>query len=63
VGAFFVWRPEVAGPAVGRLLGMLAAGTLSVPIHRQLPLAEAAEAHRLMEVRELHGEVVLKPWS
>ena len=63
VGAFFVLRPDVAGPAVGRLLGMLAAGTLTVPIHRQLPLAEAAEAHRLMEARELHGKVVLKPWS
>lgn len=63
VGAYFVMRPQVAGPLIGRLLAMLAAGELKVPIHRRLPLSEAAEAHRLVEARDVQGKVVLKPWG
>jgi NADPH:quinone reductase-like Zn-dependent oxidoreductase len=30
-------------------------------VHRVLPLAEAAEAHRILEDRETFGKVVLEP--
>jgi NADPH:quinone reductase-like Zn-dependent oxidoreductase len=53
----------VAGPAIGRLLGLLASGAVTVPIAHELPLARAADAHRLMESRKLQGKVVLRPWS
>jgi NADPH:quinone reductase-like Zn-dependent oxidoreductase len=63
IGAFFVMAPQVAGPAIGRLLGLLASGAVTVPIAHELPLARAADAHRLMESRQLQGKVVLRPWS
>jgi putative PIG3 family NAD(P)H quinone oxidoreductase len=38
----------------------LAAHRLRAPIHRVLPLAEAAEAHRLMQSSEHFGKIVLR---
>lgn len=63
VGAFFGLRPEVAGPAIGQLLGYVASGQLRVPVTRQMPLAQAADAHRLLETRQTTGKIVLKPWA
>ncbi len=63
VGAYFVLRPEVAGPAIRELLGHLAAGRIDVPVTRTLPLRDAAEAHRLLESRATTGKLVLKPWD
>jgi NADPH2:quinone reductase len=62
IGAFFILRPEDAGPAIGELLGHLAAGRIRVPVTRTLPLRDAAEAHRLLEARATTGKLVLKPW-
>jgi hypothetical protein len=31
-------------------------------IDRELPLADAAEAHRLIEARDVFGQIVLRPW-
>jgi NADPH2:quinone reductase len=39
----------------------VAAGDLRTRVDRVLPLAEAAEAHRLVEAGGLHGKVVLTP--
>ncbi|MEU6736555.1 quinone oxidoreductase family protein [Streptomyces physcomitrii] len=39
----------------------LAAGVLRPLIHRRLPLAEAATAHRLLEGRETSGKLLLTP--
>ena len=38
----------------------LTAGRLRPPIHKVLPLAEAAEAHRLMQASEHFGKIVLR---
>lgn len=43
------------------VLGRVAAGKLSVRIFRELPLAEAAEAHRLLESRRTSGKLLLIP--
>jgi len=45
----------------GEVLGWAASGGLSVRIHATLPLARAAEAHRLLEGRQTTGKVLLVP--
>jgi NADPH2:quinone reductase len=45
----------------GELFEWLAAGELTLRIDRQLPLAEAAEAHRLLTGRKTAGKLVLVP--
>ena len=45
----------------GELFDWLAADELDVRIDRQLPLAEAAEAHRLLEGRHTTGKLLLIP--
>jgi NADPH:quinone reductase len=47
--------------ALRELVDAVAAGELRTRIDRTLPLAEAAEAHRLVEAGGLHGKVVLVP--
>jgi NADPH:quinone reductase-like Zn-dependent oxidoreductase len=46
---------------MGRLLELLAAGELHPWVERELPLEQAAEAHRLIESGEVVGRVVLRP--
>jgi len=41
------------------VMGVVAAGTLRPIVHAVLPLAQAAEAHRMMERREQFGKIVL----
>lgn len=45
----------------GELFDLMAAGRLEVTIDRELPLAEAAEAHRYIEGRGTRGKVLLRP--
>jgi NADPH:quinone reductase-like Zn-dependent oxidoreductase len=47
--------------AVGRMLELLAAGDLHPWVEKELPLDQAAEAHRLIESGEVVGRVVLRP--
>ena len=45
----------------GEVLSWVAAGKLRLRIDRQLPLRDAAEAHRLLESRKTMGKLLLKP--
>jgi NADPH2:quinone reductase len=45
----------------GEVLGWIAEGKLRLNVDRELPLAQAAEAHRALEGRETTGKVLLIP--
>ncbi len=47
--------------AVARLLEMVARAELHPFVERELPLEQAAEAHRLIEANEVTGRIVLRP--
>src|SRR4051794_15845555 len=47
--------------ALRRMVDAVAKGELRTRVDRTLPLADAAEAHRLVEAGGLHGKVVLTP--
>lgn len=61
----FFKQLEIVGSTMGskgdlaRALPLLTDGRLVPVIHRVLPLADAAEAHRILERREAFGKVVL----
>ncbi len=69
-GSLFVTRPNLAhyirsrGELVARateVLSWIASGKLQLAIDRRLPLAQAAEAHRLLESRTTSGKLLLLP--
>ena len=45
----------------GEVLDSVASGKLQLTIDRELPLAQAAEAHRLLEGRATTGKLILRP--
>jgi NADPH:quinone reductase-like Zn-dependent oxidoreductase len=63
----FFRQVEVLGSTMGSkadllaVLGHVAAGRLKPVVHAVLPLARAADAHRLLEDRAAFGKVVLEP--
>jgi NADPH:quinone reductase-like Zn-dependent oxidoreductase len=53
---------SVTPEQLDHLIELVAKGELRGPVvDRELPLAQAAEAHRLIEERQTFGKVVLKP--
>lgn len=46
---------------VRTVLGLMAEGALKAPLGRTMPLAAAADAHRLLEARQSIGKIVLLP--
>jgi NADPH2:quinone reductase len=69
-GSLFVTRPTLAHYVLDReellqrandLFNWIAAGELKVRIDKTFPLAETAEAHRLLEARKTTGKVLLIP--
>ncbi len=62
LGIWFGMRPQVAAQAMGDLIGYVATGQVQVQTHHQLPLSQAAEAHRMIETRRATGKIILKPW-
>jgi NADPH2:quinone reductase len=63
IGSWFMERPQIAGPALGALVGDVLGGTIKAPAIKTLPLARAEEAHALLEGRKVTGKLVLKPWA
>ena len=70
MGSLFVTRPTLVHYMSDRsellaranvLFNWIAAGQLKLRIDKSFPLAEAAEAHRLLEGRKTTGKVVLVP--
>ncbi len=63
----FFRQVEILGSTMGSkadllaVLGHVAAGRLSPVVHEVMPLARAADAHRLLEDRKAFGKVVLEP--
>lgn len=69
-GSLFVTRPSLGHYISDRdelltrsrdILGWVENGELDVAIDRELPLAEAAGAHRLLEGRKTSGKLLLRP--
>src|SRR2546429_4986593 len=69
-GSLFLTRPTLAHyiatrtkllARAGEALGWTKSGKLTVRIERELPLAQAAEAHRLLEGRKTTGKALLIP--
>lgn len=69
-GSLFLTRPALAHYVATRqelemrataVLSAVAAGALKVHIDRRFPLAEAAEAHRVLEGRQSRGKILLLP--
>ena len=57
-GAYVFVKPHAADLAA--LAGFVADGRLTVHVERTFPLAEAADAHRLIEAGHVRGKVVLE---
>jgi NADPH2:quinone reductase len=69
-GSLYLTRPSMAHYIAdrdelmwraGEVLGWIAEGKLRLSIDLELPLAEAAEAHRALEGRRTTGKVLLRP--
>jgi NADPH2:quinone reductase len=60
LGHFIATRAELLARA-GEVLGWVGSGKLSVRIGLELPLEQAAEAHRRLESRSTTGKVLLLP--
>ena len=69
-GSLFITRPTLAHYTATReelewraleVLGMIAADTLRLRIHKTYPLAEAEQAHRDLEGRKTTGKLLLVP--
>ena len=54
-------RSDVVAEAAGELLELWASGAMKPVVGAEFPLAEAADAHRLIEDRKHVGKVVLVP--
>jgi NADPH2:quinone reductase len=61
LGRLMARRPDVVTQAATELLDLWAAGAVKPVVGAELPLAQAADAHRLIEDRKHVGKVVLVP--
>ena len=59
--AHYTRTPEELRARAADVFGWIAAGKLKVRVFRELPLAQAAEAHRLLESRQTTGKLLLIP--
>jgi NADPH:quinone reductase len=56
-----VGAAQASRETMERLISLAAEGKLKPVIDRELPLEQAAEAHRAIEARETFGKVILRP--
>jgi len=61
LGRLLRLRPDLVQQAAGDVLRLWEAGAVRPIVGHELPLADAAEAHRLVEERKSTGKVVLLP--
>jgi NADPH2:quinone reductase len=61
LGRLMPRRPELVNTAVSELLDLWTEGAVTPIVGHTFPLAQAAEAHRLIEARRHVGKVVLVP--
>jgi NADPH2:quinone reductase len=61
LGRLMQRRPDLVAEAAGELLALWGEGRLRPIVGATFPLAEVAEAHRLIESRQSTGKVVLVP--
>ena len=61
LGVWFEHRPAQAVASLQRLVDWITSDQVRTPTVHPLPLADAAEAHRLMEAGATTGKLVLKP--
>jgi NADPH2:quinone reductase len=60
-GHYRRYRPDALRPAADAVLGLLAEGRLRLVVGHRFPLAEAAQAHALIESRASIGKILLVP--
>jgi NADPH2:quinone reductase len=53
--------PELLAPIMDAVLKLLADGTVDAPVHAKLPLAQARQAHEMLDDRAIMGKLVLTP--
>lgn len=61
LGLYFGMRPQVAVSALTDVIELVASGRIQVHVGARFPLADAAEAHRVLESRGTVGKIVLIP--
>jgi NADPH2:quinone reductase len=61
LGRLMRLQPELVQSAAQDLLALWEAGEVKPLVGAELDLADAAEAHRLIEERKSHGKIVLVP--
>ena len=63
LGGFLHDKREVVDATLAELVGFVASGRLKIHLGGSFPLADAAEAHRLLERRQTKGKLVILPWD
>ncbi|OGP55400.1 MAG: hypothetical protein A2Y65_02440 [Deltaproteobacteria bacterium RBG_13_52_11] len=63
LGGFLNARPELVNATLAELAGFVASGRLKLHMGGAFPLANAAQAHRLLEGRGTMGKLVILPWD
>ena len=58
---YFDDKPEIRRPVMAQLIAMLSDGEITPRVSARLPLAEAADAHRMLEGGSVLEKVVLIP--
>jgi NADPH2:quinone reductase len=58
IGSYLLPNPAAGRPAAKKVLHLLTSGELTLRVD-ELPLSEAAEAHRRLEARQVPGRIVL----